>query len=309
MSYRIFILWIASTLAAAAHAGHETIPHSEAGWQVGGVMSLLATGFLLNLGVAFRHHRKVLIATLSLALLPPLAWAFGNYVEITTVGQHREIRSNGIPVHQVEQGRRGNPFSIQAKDYQFQVPLHPKVSGQTTEVGMNLFGVAVDGVPFDPATAEFWGRDRRWNVDAFGADLGIDAHNAHVQPGGAYHYHGLPFSSDHETLAGYAADGFRILNERCQGKVVKSSYLIRQGQRPSGRSGPGGRYDGTYTADYEYRSGHGDLDECNGHTVDGVYHYHLTRQFPNVPRLWRGTPDPSFFKRPPGPHGPNGRRG
>ena len=61
---------------------------------------------------------------------------------------------------------------------------------------------------------------REWNYEAkSGAiNLGLDANNAHVQPTGAYHYHGLPTGlmqlrggdGKKMLLVGYAADGFPI---------------------------------------------------------------------------------------------------
>jgi hypothetical protein len=66
---------------------------------------------------------------------------------------------------------------------------------------------------------------------------------------------------------------------------------------------PGGRYDGTFTADYEYVPGMGDLDECNGRrciTPDfpqGTYAYFLTEDWPVIPRRYRGTPSADFFRR------------
>jgi len=47
-----------------------------------------------------------------------------------------------------------------------------------------------------------------------------------------------------------------------------SGYVLRDGMRPSSASDPGGAYDGMYVDDYEF-TGAGDLDECNGMTVDG----------------------------------------
>jgi hypothetical protein len=99
-------------------------------------------------------------------------------------------------------------------------------------------------------------------------------------------------------------------------KPLKSSYRVKKGTRPDG---PGGAYDGTFVADYEYAAGSGDLDECNGLSGPtpqyprGIYHYVLTEQFPFVPRLYRGTPDPSFATHGPpgggpGPGGPVGGR-
>ncbi|MFX8999754.1 YHYH protein, partial [Acinetobacter baumannii] len=82
-------------------------------------------------------------------------------------------------------------------------------------------GVAINGVPFDPGTAELWNNDMRWHYEALSGliptqgGLGVDANNAHVQPNGAYHYHGLPMGllnqlnyTTHMTLVGWAADGY-----------------------------------------------------------------------------------------------------
>ena len=58
---------------------------------------------------------------------------------------------------------------------------------------------------------------------------------------------------------------------------------------------PGGKYDGTFTADYEYVAGSGDLDECNGRFgvtpeyPQGIYYYCITEEFPQLARQWRGT--------------------
>jgi hypothetical protein len=85
---------------------------------------------------------------------------------------------------------------------------------------------------------------------------------------------------------------------------MHSSYRLKNGTRPNG---PGGAYDGKFTADYEYVKGSGDLDECNGRFgvtpefPQGTYHYYITDEFPWISRFWRGTPDTSFMKRLPGP--------
>lgn len=74
----------------------------------------------------------------------------------------------------------------------------------------------------------------------------------------------------------------------------KPSYQLKSGFRPSG---PGGRYDGTYTADFEYRAGSGDLDQCNGADVNGEYVYFVTEAFPFAPRCLMGVVNSSFSKR------------
>ena len=94
-------------------------------------------------------------------------------------------------------------------------------------------------------------------------------------------------------------------------KQMRSSWQLKKGER---NGGPGGKYDGKYTVDYEYVAGTGDLDECNGRFgvtpefPQGTYYYCITEEFPQLARSWRGTPDQSFFKRGPGgPGGPGGR--
>jgi predicted permease len=194
-----------------------------------------------------------------------------------------------------------------------------------------LFGVALNGVVFDPGTAEFWRDDPSlgWRMEAIGGprDLGLDRNNAHVQPTGAYHYHAIPIglleklggaNAKKPVLLGWAADGFPIYSPlsyadakdpKSKLKVLKSSYRLKSGNRPSQPDAPGGTYDGAYTRDWEYVAGSGDLDECNGRFgvtpefPDGTYYYVLTEQFPFVPRLFRGDADPSFRKQdgpPPG---------
>ncbi|QDU61293.1 hypothetical protein Pan216_21480 [Planctomycetes bacterium Pan216] len=260
-----------------------------------------------------------------------------NEVSIVTRGNYRYITANGIPDHQ--HGRfpnRGNPNRIAPQRYTFRVPLQPRMNEEFRSAMGQPFGVALNGVPFDPGTAEFWNRDRRsgWNYEALSGkiNLGLDASNAHVQPTGAYHYHGMPTGliaklGDEKkmVLVGYAADGFPIYAlhghaepNDAESDVVRlrSSYRLKKGSRPGGRGGPGGRYDGTFVQDWEFVPGAGDLDEANGRVgvtpeyPEGTYYYVVTNEFPFIPRLYRGTPDESFARRGPG-RGPGsgGRRG
>jgi len=253
-------------------------------------------------------------------------------VTITVEGDYRVITANGVPDHPA--GHR-NPGSVEAQHYRFRVPLNPESADRPTPLRHSPFGVAVNGVVFDPSTNEFWNRDRRWMYDALSGkiELGLDANHAHVQPGGKYHYHGLPTAllarlgaNKQMALVGYAADGFPVYGPLAYAKAddsnsplkkLKPSYRLKRGRRPGGEEGPGGRYDGTYAVDWEYEEGLGDLDDCNGRTgvtpeyPDGTYYYVLTDSFPFVPRQWRGEPDPSFLRRPGNggrpPH--DGRRG
>jgi hypothetical protein len=245
--------------------------------------------------------------------------AFAEEVSIRVEGDVRVIRSNGIPAHETGQfPNRGNPNTIAPQHYEFRVPAEPKVADKLTPLRMQPFGVAVNGVVFDPGAAEWWNRDRTsgWQYEPLfgGGMLGVDQSHAHVQPNGAYHYHGIPVGlvfaltdgKEKMVLVGWAADGFPIYNPvgysnpadaESAVKSLKSSYRVKKGTRPNG---PGGAYDGTFVADYEYVAGAGNLDECNGLTgvtpeyPKGIYHYVLTEEFPYVPRIYRGTPDASF---------------
>jgi hypothetical protein len=271
-----------------------------------------------------------------LVRLPPACAqvrTFNNKVAITLRGEQRTIEANGIPDHAPGQfPRRGNPNTISEQRHNFTVPAKPQVAAQLTPADRGWFGVALNGVPFEAGTAEFWSRD--WKYEAIGGsiNLGLDEHRAHVQPTGAYHYHGLPtgliekLGGDGRKMlqVGWAADGFPIYTSYAHAdakdaksalKKMRSGYQLKKGARPGSPDGPGGNHDGAFTADYEFVKGSGDLDECNGRFgvtpefPQGTYYYCLTEEFPFASRLWRGTPDQSFLKRggPGGPGGPMGK--
>jgi len=259
-----------------------------------------------------------------------------NRISFSVEGNYRVIRANGIPDHTT--GRfpnRSNPNAIAAQDYTFRMPLQPQVAAQPASTDFAWFGVALNGVPFEPGTAEFWRRNRSsgWCYEAIGGEsnLGIDLSLAHVQPNGAYHYHGVPLGlveklggeDQKMLLVGWAADGFPIYssygysvltNSASPLRRMKSSYRLKVGERPGIPDGPGGKYDGNFTQDFEYVAGLGDLDECNGRFgvtpefPQGIYHYHCTEEFPRVSRFWKGTGDPSFQKHGPPPGGRPGPR-
>lgn len=271
-----------------------------------------------------------------------------NAVTIEEKDGVRTIRSNGIPDHQPGQfPGRGNPNAISEQRYVFTMTMSPKVGdGAPTPHRGLLAGVAINGVVFDPGTAEHWNNDPRsgWRQEAIspltiaGGRMGLDASNAHVQPDGSYHYHASPAGiveavakkrgvKDGEAmlLIGWSADGFPIYDHHGYSKAddpkspikqLHSSYQLKKGVRPDGSAtppGPGGAYDGTYTQDFEYVAGSGDLDECNGRFgvtpefPSGTYYYVITDEFPFISRLFKGAPDRSFAKNDHPPPG-GGRR-
>ena len=102
-------------------------------------------------------------------------------------------------------------------------------------------------------------------------------------------------------VIGFAADGFPIYgsyfldpNTATVRRAI-SGYQARPGNRPSSPTDPGGSYDGTYIDDYEFL-GSGDLDECNGMTLNGQYGYYVTDTYPWVLGCHSGAVDPTFDK-------------
>ena len=255
-------------------------------------------------------------------------------VSIETTPTQRIIRSNGLPDHAPGAfPNKGNPNRVSAQKYEFKMTLKPKAADKPTPAQRWFFGVALNGVPFEPGTAEVWNRDPSsgWHYQAMSGkmDLGLDSHHAHVQPNGAYHYHGLPTGmlelakakADSMTLVGWAADGFPIYalngysdakDPKSKVRELKSSYRLKQGKRPEEPDGPNGNYDGLFEEDFEFVKGLGDLDELNGREgvtpefPNGIYHYVITRDYPFIGRSWKGIPDPSFRKSGGGPGGPRG---
>jgi hypothetical protein len=282
---------------------------------------------------AFWSLAMMVVLGANVAVRADVKPSFPSNVSITVDGEFRIIRSNGIPEHATGQfPSRGNPNTIVPQHYEFRVPANPKVASHTTKLRMQPFGVAVNGVVFDPGAAEWWNGDPSsgWQYEPMALAplyLGIDSSHAHVQPNGAYHYHGIPTAlvyaltggQSKMVIVGWAADGFPIYNNLGHTnpmdassplKTLRSSYRVKKGPRPGG---PGGMYDGKFLADYEYVAGSGDLDECNGLSgvtpqyPNGIYHYVLTDQWPYIPRMFRGTPDSSFDRGPMA--GGGGRRG
>ena len=251
-------------------------------------------------------------------------------VVITEKDGYRYITSNAIPDHLPGVfPNSGNPNAIRPQQLSFRMTLTPTFADEITHAVRYPMGVAINGVPFEPGTAEVWNfdRDSGWNYDALSGKihLGLDHSHAHVQPTGMYHYHGIPQGiidpilkdrggKADMVLVGYAADGFPIYSEfgyndsadpKSGLKKLTSSWQLKKGSRPrtGADGGPGGRYDGTFTQDFEFLEGTGDLDQCNGrHGVtpeypDGIYYYVLTSTYPFIPRYLRGEPDPSFSER------------
>lgn len=248
------------------------------------------------------QHLSFLYTAFNTAALIALAYtaaplSYASSVTISTNGEQRCVRSNGLPDHTTGQfPNNGNPHSIQQQRIDYCFPANPQKRTYSTPQRGSI-GVALNGITIRPGTADYWdnsshrgfSRDSSsgWNLEGLGSRklLGMDHNNAHVDNRGLYHYHGVApalVSSTHDrgSLIAYAADGFEI--HYIPGQI--SSYQLKQGVRPSG---PGGVYDGAYNEDWEYISGSSTLDQCNGGLLNGKFVYFATDTYPFFPRcLW-----------------------
>ncbi len=239
------------------------------------------------------------------------------------------ILSNSIPNHDVG-GGSPRPFVTPVTQIgsAFTIPRRPRAAARPSELNHRRFdAILLNGVvvhilsagcydpnghnPDNEGNVRVGCRDDDpWLIDPMSplAPFAEDDHHGHTQPDGRYHYHGNPMAlfndapgPDGSPVIGYAADGFPVYGSYfrdADGNVRKavSGYGLRSGNRPGGHDNPGGVYDGIYRSDYEF-TGAGDLDACNGMTVNGTYGYYVTDSYPWVLACLTGTPDPSFNRQ------------
>lgn len=237
------------------------------------------------------------------------------------------IASNGTPNHDFNgvTARFANDFKTVLSE--FQIVRNPEKAANPTPLGQQAYNaVLLNGTPVDLLSAGCYRpkgpradkngnvlagctiRDP-WLIDPPSYDdfFGVDLHNAHTQPDGRYHYHSNPNAlfndrqfNEASPVIGFASDGFPIFGTIFKDKdgtirAAVSGYELKKTERPAPPNGPGGLPDGTYIEDYEF-TGNGDLDECNGMTVDGQYGYYVTTSYPWIMNCYSGTPNASFRK-------------
>lgn len=241
-------------------------------------------------------------------------------------GTERNLAANGIPDHAVGTfPNANNPNTISEQSVTASFTLEPVETAIATELGgpRGTIGFVLNGVKIDAGTGgscddtgetcDLGGRVGQWSIEALSQttfNFGTDNNNAHVQPDGVYHYHGMPegfmesrASSDAAMiLIGWAADGFPIYarygysiadDASSDLKVMTGSYQYItevSASRPSVENFPLG----TFQQDWQYVQGSGDLDECNGRVgvtpefPEGTYHYYATDTYPFFQRCVKG---------------------
>ncbi len=233
---------------------------------------------------------------------------FGTQVTVTVSESVRAISSNALANHATgDFPNLGNPNAISEQSTSYVFTTEPVYTGSATEV--LTIGVAINGVKFEPGTAESvsCASGEFYRIEALQEtyNLGLDLNNAHVQPTGEYHYHGVSqllvdaFSTDVDLVhLGFAADGFLIYYSKSGS--YESGYKLKNTQRTGTgclATGPAGGNtveingtipDGTYTSDWIHEDADGKLDACNGITINDEYKYFLTESFPYIPRCLNG---------------------
>ena len=254
--------------------------------------------------------------------------AFTSKVVIEVDGDHCLITSNGIPNHDFNGPTADFAHDVRELTKTYRIPRNPKPSGSTVRLSQRSYdAIMLNGAPVDPLAAGCYRPDAPradkngnvlagcrdtdpWLLDppAYDVYFGVDQHNAHAQPDGRYHYHANPnalfLDNNFEMpspVIGFAADGFPVYGSIFRDKEgiirrARSGYVLKTEPRPAPPEGPGGMPDGTYLADYEF-TGKGDLDRCNGMTLNGQYGYYVTPSYPWILNCFVGTPDRSFNKR------------
>ena len=220
----------------------------------------------------------------------------------------RYMRTNALPNHATgDFPNAGNPNRIQPQKMEYKFPVQPTLTGQSKWA--REAGIALNGVKFEPETAERFvcetGEVYRIEAIQDILDLGLDHNHAHVQPTGAYHYHGVPTelvklldTGEDIILIGYAKDGFPMYYSKSG--AYKPSYTLSENLRSGDdcyyrnpmqsmeEDFNGTHPDGTFVSDWVYVEGLGQLDECNGIEINGQYGYFVTAEYPYVSRCLKG---------------------
>jgi hypothetical protein len=191
---------------------------------------------------------------------------FNGSLEITVTDDLCIFNANAIPNHDFNDGGQSFPNPVSEQDDQFEISRSPTIAIQKTDLSLTIDNaILLNGVKVDIIAAA-----------CFGVGDGKVGCNDMSSP---WRYDPM-----------FPANGFRVDSHHAH------SYILREGERPSTNGGPGGTYDGTFRDDYTFDARNGDLDECNGMTINGSYAYFVTDDFPYVLGCFSGSVNESFYK-------------
>ena len=172
------------------------------------------------------------------------------------------FETNNIPDHVLT---RTNPNQATSKNYKFFIPKNPrlldvpfKITKKTQEIGIALNGVVIAG-PYDS-------QDKIAPYNRI-----VDECSSHADPQGMYHYHFSP-----------------LCLKNSKGDAIGVSPLNQIGWS----------FDGFQIFGLANRMKHMPiLDNCNGHSHKGEYHYHATIDYPFFMGCYKANPATSNFEQ------------
>ena len=140
--------------------------------------------------------------------------SFHSSVLIRAEAEECVVVSNNIPNHDFNDESADFRHPVSEKLQTFFIPGSPTIKDPPTALTQRMYdAIMLNGVPLDILSAGCYrpnGRradgdgnvavgcsaDDKWLLDPLGTThkFGADAHNAHTQPDGMYHYHGDPMA-------------------------------------------------------------------------------------------------------------------
>ena len=168
--------------------------------------------------------------------------------------QYYQVTTNGLPQYQTSRDHS----SATTREYTWNIPKTLAYAEKPGCLPMGTIGFTIHGVPLFNA----------YNIqreDAVKTER-FDQCNGHYSPHGTYHYHQLPVGGGDcevhndavDDLIGVAIDGFPIYGPKVRENGVEKTLTTR------------------------------DLDTCHGREVNGVYKYHITKEFPYILGCYKG---------------------
>jgi hypothetical protein len=226
------------------------------------------------------------------------ATGYGGHVADVTLVRYSTnfvyVTCSGIPSYPIGPWA-GSPNTPTNGNWVYKLTLNPTpATGTGTAVGLGHVGVLLDGTSFfNSRDARSYNNQGIWNQTAwFFERASFDSCNGHPSPNREWHPHALPTclvgplnAARHSPLVGFAFDGFPIYgpygyaNADGSGGILRmaSSYRTRnitaRTTLPNGTQLMPSQYGpaisatfplGCYVEDWEFASGHGQLDQSNG---------------------------------------------
>lgn len=240
---------------------------------------------------------------------------------VVRTDRYIEVRSAGISLHYLGPFQTSVAPAERLHQFLFRIPKHPSPETKfRLSVRPDVLGVFVNGMPiYNQFEAASYQGQNLWHFDSIASgDDGTWTASGHPRAESDHSFAPglleklIADASGHSPIIGFAFDGYPIYGPWAYANAanigansplrrMRSSYRLRAIKQrthwPDGTALMPGQYGpdvneqyplGTFTEDYEYVAGAGDLDEFNGCFVKtpeypgGTYAYFLATEAGNV---------------------------